>query len=399
MIEWDARQRALRERFAGLHERLNAVTHDGGETGDFSWVKWELVRHSGIIGLPFEKQFGGAGEDLLTTMYVLEDLGYGCRDGGLSFSLCTHIASAGLPLQRFGSEELKERYMPRLCEGSSIGAHAISEPEAGSDVLSMRTQAVDRGDHYVLTGVKAHVTNGPIADVFVVYARTKSEAGPFGITAFVVERGATGLQSGAAVGKLGLDGSPIGEVVLDECEVDTANVIGIPGSGFLVLEHVMKWEILCTFVVSVGSMQHRLERCIAHARARHQFGRPIGSFQSVANKIVDMKISVETARRWLYDSALRLAHNQDTSIDVAITKLLASEANVTSALAAVQIFGANGYTTTCGLEADLRDAVGGTIYSGTSEIQRERIARMLGLGEHDGERRTRLANAGTDTWR
>jgi alkylation response protein AidB-like acyl-CoA dehydrogenase len=399
MIAWDARQRALRERFAGLHERLNAVTREHGGIDDFSWAKWELLRHSGIIGLAFEEEFGGAGEDLLTTMYVLEDLGYGCRDGGLNFSLCTHVASAGLPLQRFGSEELRKRYMPRLCDGSAIGAHAITEPQAGSDVLGMHTQAVDRGDHYVLTGVKAHVTNGPVADVFVIYARTKSEAGPFGITAFVVDREAPGLQSGNAVPKLGLDGSPVGELVLDQCEVGTANVLGIPGSGFLVLEHVLKWEILCTFVVSVGSMQHRLERCIAHARGRHQFGRPIGSFQSVANKIVDMKISVETARRWLYDSALRLAQNQDASIDVAITKLLTSEANIASALAAVQIFGANGYTTACGLEADLRDAIAGTIYSGTSEIQRERIARMLGLGEHAGERRASLVNSSTSVRR
>jgi alkylation response protein AidB-like acyl-CoA dehydrogenase len=319
-------------------------------------------------------------------MYLLESLGHGCREGGLSFSVCTHIVSAGVPLQRFGSDELKDRYMHRLCDGRAIGAHAITEPEGGSDALGMHTRALDHGDHYVLTGTKAFVTNAPVADVFVVYARTKPEGGPFGLTAFLVDRDTPGLSTGAAVPKMGLRGSPIGEVVLDDCEVGAANVIGRPGAGFLVLDHVMKWEILCSFVISVGSMQHRLERCIEYARAREQFGRPIGAFQSISNKIVDMKIAVETARRWLYDTAERFARGEDVTTDIAIAKLLASEANVAAALAAVQIFGANGYTTAYGLEADLRDAVGGTIYSGTSEIQRNKIARMLGLGDHSGAR-------------
>jgi L-prolyl-PCP dehydrogenase len=382
MIEWDARQRAVRDGFAAWHERLNAVDGEDYATGDFSRRKWELVRQSGITRLPFEERYGGLGEDLLTTMYVLEDLGYGCRDGGLTFSLCTHMVSAGVSLQHFGSEALKERYMHCICDGSAIGAHAITERRGGSDVLGMETRAVDKGDHYVLTGTKAFVTNGPVADVLVVYARTKPKVGPFGLTAFILDRDTPGLQRNAPVPKMGLEGSPIGEIVLEGCEVDAANVIGAPGVGFLILEYVMKWEILCTFVASVGAMQHRLERCIAYARARRQFGRPIGSFQSVSNKIVDMEIAIKTARRWLYDSAVQLVNKQDANIDIAIAKLLTSEANVASALAAVQIFGANGYTTAYGLESDLRDAVASTIYSGTSEIQRNKIARMLGLGDH-----------------
>ena len=388
MIEWDARQRALRDGFATWHERLDAVPPAGGATDSFNSQGWDLIRRTGILRLPFDTRYGGRGEDLLTTMFVLESLGHGCRDGGLIFTACAHMVSAGVPLQRFGSDALKDRYMQRLCDGSTIGAHAITEPRGGSDALGMETFAVDRGDHYVLDGTKAFVTNAPIADVFVVYARTKPEGGPFGITAFVVDRDTPGLTVGAPIPKMGLEGSPVGEVVLDGCEVDAANIIARPGSGYLVLDHVMKWEILCSFVASVGAMQHRLERCVEYARSRHQFGRPIGAFQAIANKIVDMKIAVETARRWLYDTAVRFERHEDITTDLAITKLLASEANVTAALAAIQIFGANGYTTAYGLEADLRDAVGGTIYSGTSEIQRNKIARMLGLGEGSSAVRT-----------
>jgi alkylation response protein AidB-like acyl-CoA dehydrogenase len=339
------------------------------------------VRESGILGLPFEASYGGRGEDLLTTMYALEALGRGSRDGGLNFSVCTQIVAVGVPLQRSGSELLKRRYLPRICDGSAIGAHAITEPTGGSDALAMETRAVDRGDHYVIDGAKAFVTHAPVADVFVVYAKTRPKGGPLGITAFVVDRETPGLSTSEAIPKMGLKGSPVGELVLDGCEVDAANVIGRAGSGFFVLDHVMKWEILCSFITSVGAMEHRLERCIDYARTREQFGRPIGAYQAIAHKIVDMRIAVETARRWLYATGADFAAGRDTTADIAIAKLLASEANVSSALSAIQIFGGNGYTTAFGLEAELRDAVGGTIYSGTSEIQRNRIAATLGLRE------------------
>ena len=389
MIEWDARQRALRDGFAEWHERLGAQPSTDAE--ELCGGKWDAVRESGILRLPFDRRHGGLGEDLPTTMYVLESLGHGCDDAGVSFSACTQMASTGVPLERFGSEELKQRYMRGVCDGRVVGAHAITEPQGGSDALGMETVAVEHGDHYLLTGTKAFVTNAPAADVIVVYARTRPEGGPFGLTAFVVDRATAGLHVGDPIPKMGLAGSPVSDVVLDGCRVSAKNVIARPGSGFLVLDHVMKWEILCSFITSVGAMQRRLERCVDHARTREQFGRPIGSFQSVANRIVDMKIAVDTARRWLYDTALRVARGEDTTTDIAIAKLVASEANVASALAAVQIFGARGYTTACGLEADLRDAVGGTIYSGTSEIQRNKIARMLGLGERARAPSTALA--------
>jgi alkylation response protein AidB-like acyl-CoA dehydrogenase len=380
VIEWNVDQVALREGLARWHQALSADHIEQDEQGAFSWDKWKLIQQSGILSLPFDERWGGLGQDLITTMYVLEGLGEGCRDGGLSFSVTTSMASTGIPLERFGSADLKDEYLPRICSGEMIGAHAITEADGGSDAMRMRTRAAREGDHFVLRGSKTFVSNGPIADVFVIYAGTHPAGGPLGVTAFLVERDTPGLEIGKPVKKMGLRTSPLSELFFDKCRIPAAQVIGRVGGGFLVLDYVMKREILFTFSVHAGEMQHRLDRCIDYARMRTQFGKPIGSYQAIANKIVDMKIRLETARKWLYDTAERLASGQNVTVDMAIAKLLTSESNVSSSLAAVQIFGGNGYMTEYGLEKDVRNAVAGTIYSGTTEIQYNRIASMLGLG-------------------
>ncbi|MDG4762662.1 acyl-CoA dehydrogenase family protein [Solwaraspora sp. WMMD406] len=378
MRTWDEDQLALREGMRQWCQDLAGAEHDAIGTG-FPWDAWKQFRSSGILGLPFDPAHGGAGADLLTTMFVLEALGHGCRDGGLSFSLATTLCSTGVPLQHFGTPEQKERYLPRVCSGDLIGAHAISEPDTGSDALSMRTMAVRDGDHFVLNGSKSFVTNGPIADVVVVYARTRPGGGPIGITAFLVDADTPGFSAGQPIKKMGLTSSPMSELYFDDCRIPADRAIGGIGRGFLLLEHVMKWEILCSFIINVGEMQHRFERCLEYARTRTQFGKPIGSFQAISHKLVDMRIQLETARRWLYDTAERLVAGEDVTTDVAISKLITSEANVASGLAAIQIFGGNGYMSEYGLDRELANAVGGTIYSGTTEIQYNRISSMLGL--------------------
>ena len=380
MITWSSDQIALREGLANWHKALSEDHVEQDAEGVFPWDKWALIRETGILGLPFDEEWGGLGQDLLTTMYILEGLGEGCRNGGLNFSVTTSMVSTGIPLQRFGSPHLKARYLPRICTGEAIGAHAITEPEGGSDALHMRTKATRDGDVYVLNGSKTFVSNGPVADLFVVYAKTHPDGGPLGVTAFLVERSAPGLDVGKPLTKMGLKTSPLSELFLDDCPIPAANLVGQQGGGFLLLDHVMKWEILCSFIVNVGEMQHRLGQCIEYAKVRTQFGKPIGSFQQIANKIVDMKIRLETARKWLYDTASKFTGGENVTVDIAISKLLTSESNVASALAAVQIFGGNGYMAEYGLEKDLRNAVAGTIYSGTTEIQYNRIASMLGLG-------------------
>lgn len=381
MTDWTDEQRALRAAAVELGAAVGKDHLDRDPGGDFSRDGWALVRESGLLGLPFPTEHGGLGADLVTTMHVLEGLGESCRDGGFPFSVTTHMVSTGVPLVRFGSAELKARYLPGVCSGSAIGAHAISEPDAGSDMMAMRTTAERGADGgYVLTGSKSFVSNGPVADTFVVYARTGTPGAADAITAFLVERDSPGLHVGEPISKMGLRTSPLSGLFLDGVRVPADRVVGKPGAGFLVLDHVMKWEILLSFVVNLGEMEHRLRECVRHARSREQFGRPIGSFQAVATKLVDMRVGVETSRKWLYDTARKLMARKTVTTDIAITKLVVSEANLASSLAAVQLFGGYGYMTEYGLEKDVRNAVAGTIYSGTTEIQRQRIAAMMGLG-------------------
>lgn len=381
MIAWTEDQITLRDALRRWHERLSADHIELDRRAVFPEALWRLVCDSGLLRLPFDERWGGLGQDLLTTMALLEDLGHGCRNGGLIFSICTHLCSTGVPIQRFGSAALKDRYMAGLCDGATIGAHAITEPGSGSDALSMRTTARPSadGDGFVINGSKTFVSNGTVADLFVVYVRTEPKHGALGVTAFVVERGVPGFTIGRPIEKMGLRTSPLCELFFDDCRVPASSVLGAPGLGFSILDHVMKWEILCSFIVNVGEMRHRFERCVDYAKTRRQFDRPIGSFQSVSNKIVDMLMRLETSRFWLYQTARRFLNDENVTIDISIAKLLASEGNVASAVDAVQIFGGNGYMTEFGLEKDLRNAVAGTIYSGTSEIQRDRIAKMLGL--------------------
>jgi alkylation response protein AidB-like acyl-CoA dehydrogenase len=379
VITWTSDQQELHDAIRRLGRALSADHIDDDARAAFPRSKWELIRECDLLALPFDESWGGLGQSLLTTMYVLEGLGWCCRDAGLSFSATTSMASTGIPLERFGSDDLKARYLPGICGGQLIGSHAITEPRGGSDALNMLTHADADGDHFVLNGSKTFVSNAPIADLFVVYARTHPDGGPLGITAFLIERGTPGLAVGPPLSKMGLRTSPLSEVFLDDCRVPRGQMIGRLGSGYRVLDYVMKREILFSFIVNVGEMQHRLDRCIEYARSRTQFGERIGSYQSIANKIVDMKIQIETSRMLLYDTATRLELGQDVTVDLAISKLVTSRANVASALDAVQIFGGYGYMTEYGVEKDVRNAVAGTIYSGTTEIQYNRIASMLGV--------------------
>jgi alkylation response protein AidB-like acyl-CoA dehydrogenase len=381
VIEWNDEQRELLAGLASWCAALSADHIERDADAAFPWDKWKLVQECGILRLPFEETWGGLGQDLPTTMYLLEGLGHGCRDGGLSFAVSTHLVSVGIPLQRYGSAALKQRHLPALCSGERIGAHAITEPDSGSDALHMRTMARRDGDEYVLNGSKTFVSNGPVAGLFVVYARTHEEGGPLGTTAFLVDRDTPGFSLGKPIPKMGLRTAPLCELYFDGCRIPAGNVIGRPGGGFLVLDHVMKWEILCSFAVSLGEMQHRLEQCVDYAKGRVQFGQSIGNYQAVSHKIADMKIGLETTRKWLYDTALRMTMGENVTSDLAITKVVASEQNLASALAAVQIHGGNGYMAEYGVEKDLRNAVAGTIYSGTSEIQRNRVSAMLGLAQ------------------
>jgi hypothetical protein len=347
---------------------------------EFPRELWRKCGEIGIQGLPVPPQYGGSGVDPLTCAIALEALGYGCRDGGLVFSLCAHLLSCVVPLWQHGNEEQKRRYLPGLCNGELVGVHAITEPGSGSDVFSLRTRAEPDGDGFRINGTKTFISNGPVADLVIVFALTDPDKGYHGgVTAFLVETTAPGFAVSQRFEKMGLRTSPIGELVFEDVAVAAGGVLGGVGGGSAVFTHAMDWERVCLFAAHLGTMERLLQRAIAHARTRSQFGQRIGKFQAVAHRIVDMKVHLEAARLLVYRAASRLERTRTVSMDAAIAKLFVSESLLRAALDTVQIHGGYGYMTEYEIERALRDAVGSTLYSGTSEMQRNIIARWLGL--------------------
>lgn len=346
---------------------------------EFSAEGWKRCAEFGVLGLPVPTEYGGLGLGISDVIAVMEGLGYGTPDQGLLFSINAHLWTNTLPILHFGTEAQKKKYLPGLSNGSLIGANAASEPDAGSDVFSMRTRSERRGDFYVLNGAKTFVTNGPVANLFVSYATLDPALGPMGITAFIVERETPGLVISRHMEKMGLRTSPISEVIFDNCEVPVANRLGREGRGVQVFESAMEWERGCILASCLGVMRRQLERCVSYAQTRKQFGKPIGKFQSVANKIVDMKLRLDASRPLVYRIGWLKERNRSALLEAAVAKLFLSEALVKTCLDALQIFGGYGYMCEQEVERELRDALGSTLYSGTSEIQRNIIAKCLGL--------------------
>jgi alkylation response protein AidB-like acyl-CoA dehydrogenase len=373
-------QLALRDEIAKFaRQELNAELPSRDREEVFSRENWLKCARFGIHGLPFPRELGGSDADIVTTMLAMEGFGYGCRDSGLIFGINAQMWSVQMPILQFGSDEQRQKYLPRLCSGEWIGAHGMTEPGSGSDAMSLSTTAVRRGDRYVLNGSKTFVTNAPVADLFVVFASTNPSQGFLGVTGFLVEKERSGIRVARPIAKMGLRTSPMGEMVLEDCEVPAENVIGQEGLGSKIFNASMEWERSCILASYLGAMEHQLETCVAYAKSRRQFNRPIAKFQSVANRIVDMKVRLETARLALYRVAWLKQTQDEAVMDAAIAKLYLSEAWVQSCLDAIQIHGGYGFTTELGFERDLRDSIAGRIYSGTSEIQRNIIASRLGL--------------------
>jgi hypothetical protein len=364
-------------RFAGQELSGDIVGPDA--RGEFPRRAWEKCAEFGIQGLPIPEAYGGSNLDALTTILAMEALGYACKDNGLLFSLNAQMWSIQMPLLRFGSEELKRQYLPGLCNGTLVGGHAMTEPATGSDPFSLRTAAKRDGDVYVLNGSKTFVTNAPVADIFVVFGRTDPAMGMLGISAFIVDRKTPGLVVSRELHKMGLRTSPMGEVAFVDCRVPAANRMGQPGAGMAIFNHSMDWERGCILAAAVGTMQRQVERCVAYARERTQFGQPIGKFQAVSHRIVEMKVRLETARLLLYRYGWLKSRGQTTAADSAMVKLHIGESFMQSSLDALQVFGGYGYMAEYELEREVRDAIGSRIYSGTSEIQKNLIAGGLGI--------------------
>jgi len=378
-FSWTDEQLAYRKAAVDLGRQLNEGLIERDRAGELSGDGWRACARFGLQGLPMPEAYGGAAADILTTMLTMEGLGYGCRDNGLIFAINAQMWSVQMPILDFGTPEQKARLLPPLVRGEWIGAHAMSEPDSGSDAYSLRARAERRNDGYVLNGTKTFVTNAPVADLTLVFATIDRSKGMWGVTAFLVERGTPGFRVSRQIEKLGLRTSPMAEVVLEDCFLPEASRLGPEGAGAKIFNSSMEWERSCILASHLGAMERQLEGSIRYARERQQFGQPIGKFQSVSNRIVDMRVRLETARLLLYKVAWMKKTGQPAVQEAALAKLYLSECFLQSSLDAIRVYGGYGYMTEFEIERDLRDSIGGTIYSGTSDIQRVIAARLMGL--------------------
>ncbi|MFI5372272.1 MAG: acyl-CoA dehydrogenase family protein [Candidatus Eisenbacteria bacterium] len=365
--------------FARDELRSDLASLDAGD--GFDREGWRRAAAFGIHGLPIPVEYGGQGRDLLTTLVAMEALGRGCRDNGLVFAINAQMWACEMPIAAYGSEEQKRAWLPRLVSGEAIGAHAITEPGAGSDVFSLTARATRVPGGYRLDGAKTFSTNAPVADLAVAFAYLdrSGEEKPRALTAFLVPRGTPGVTFSGPIHKMGLRTSPMGEVVLDGCVLPESARLGPEGAGMAVFNSAMEWERACIFAAHLGAMERLLDDCIRYAKQRRQFGQPIAKFESVADRIADMKVNIEAGRFLLYRVGWLHGQGHGSVMESAIAKLFVSEAHVRAALDALQLHGGYGYMREYPIEREVRDALSGTLYSGTSEMQRRIIARCLGL--------------------
>lgn len=341
---------------------------------------WQKCGEMGLPGLPVPEEFGGSGLDALSMAIALEAFGYGCQDAGLVFAIGAHLCSVVLPIWKYGTEQQKRRYLPGMCNGQLIGVHGMSEPTSGSDAFSMLTRAEAMGDGWRLNGTKTFSSNGPVADLALVFAMTDKQKGYYGgVTAFLIEKGAPGFQVSNHIEKMGLRTAPMSELVLEDVQVGPEAVLGGVGGGASLFGHSMDWERVGIFASHVGQSERLLEKSVEYARTRSQFGQRIGKFEAISNKIADMKVMLEAGRLLVYRAAWKLDHVKGSSMDSSIAKLFVSESLVKTAFDTLHIFGGYGYMTEFEVERELRDAISSMLYSGTSEMQRNIIARWLGL--------------------
>ena len=379
-FSWTDDQQAFRReviKFAQRELSDDLIERDHSE--QFFSDGWKKCAKFGIQGLPIPEEYGGGGADILTTVCGLEALGYGCRDNGLIFSINAHMWSSEIPLLSFGSEEQKKKYLPKLVSGEWVGIHAMTEPGSGSDAYSLKTRAERKGDRYILNGSKTFITNAQLADMIIVFANLDPAKGPAGISAFIVEKGTPGFSISKKLHKMGLRTSPMAELAFTDCEVPLPNLLGKEGSGAAIFTASMEWERICILASHLGAMQRMLETSAHYATDRKQFGQPIGKFAAVSGKIAEMDIRLEAGRLLLYKAAWLKSQGRHPLREAAIAKVFVSEACIKTAEDAIQIHGGYGYMTEYQIERELRDAISGTIYSGTTEVQKMIIAGLHGL--------------------
>jgi len=358
-----------------VENELLPIASEVDSSNDFPHHLWRKMGDVGLLGITVEERFGGSAMGYLAHIIVLEEISRASASVGLSYGAHSNLCVN--QLQRNGTESQKEKYLPDLCSGAKVGALAMSEPNAGSDVVSMKLRAERRGDHFILNGSKMWITNGPDAHTYIIYAKTEPEAGSRGITAFIVERGFTGFSQGKKLDKLGMRGSNTAELIFEDCAVPAENVLGEINAGVAVLMSGLDYERAVLSGGPVGIMQACLDTVVPYVHERRQFDQPIGEFQLIQGKLADMYASTAACRAYLYEVGRALDRGEDSRKDAAAVILYTAEAATKSALDAIQILGGNGYTTDYPTGRFLRDAKLYEIGAGTSEVRRMLIGREI----------------------
>ena len=336
---------------------------------------WRKMGDLGLLGITVDEEYGGTGMGYLAHCVAMEEISRGSASVGLSYGAHSNLCVN--QIRRTGTDAQRRKYLPKLISGEHVGALAMSEPGAGSDVVSMRTRADKKGDRYILNGTKFWITNGPVAETLVVYAKTDPDAGARGITAFLIEKGMKGFSTAQKLDKLGMRGSDTAELVFEDCEVSAENVLGTVGGGVNVLMSGLDYERVVLAAGPLGIMQAALDVVLPYVHERKQFGQPIGSFQIMQGKLADMYVTMNAAKAYVYSVARACDAGRTTREDAAGAILYAAENATRIALDAIQCLGGNGYINDYPTGRLLRDAKLYEIGAGTSEIRRMLIGREI----------------------